>query len=196
MPRLYLIQTGQTTWEVEERFESSNGSPLTDAGLAKAKATGEALAGEAVTAIYASGADPERQTAAVLTCEMKVKVHIQADLHDLDYGLWQGLTAGEVKRRQPKLHRQWLESPASVSSPGGETIHEAQQRLLGALTAILKRQKTGHVGIVVRPRPAALLRCAFTQVALDNLWNVVDYSFTWCTVDIEPDALKDLAQTH
>ena len=189
MARFCIIQTGPTAWETEQRFEPLSGSPLTSAGMQIAGVVATELVTEKIGAIYSCQAEAEAETARLLSVELGVKVHRHEDLHDLDYGFWQGLTAEEIKRRQPKLYKQWRESPASVCPPGGEPLEDAQQRLGQALRAIAKKRKGATVALVVRPLPAALLRCLAAQTEMDRLWEMVDPAFTWCAVDIDVEAI-------
>jgi probable phosphoglycerate mutase len=187
--RFCIIQTGPTAWEAEDRFEPLSGSPLTPAGMQIAGVTACELVTEEISVIYACQAEAETETARLLAAELGVKVHRNEDLHDLDYGLWQGLTADEIKRRQPRLYKQWRESPASVCPPGGEPLEDAQRRLARALKAIAKKRKGSESALVLRPLPAALIRCLATRTEMDRLWEMVDPAFTWCAVDIDVEAI-------
>ena len=189
MTRFCIIQAGPTAWEVEERFEPLSGSPLTSAGRQIVGVTASELVTEDIAAIYACQAEAEAETARLLAAELGAKVHSNEDLHDLDYGLWQGLTAEEIKRRHPKLHKQWRESPVSVCPPGGEPLDDAQRRLVRAMKAIARKRKGATVALVLRPLPAALIRCLAAQMDMDKLWDMVDPAFTWCAMDIDVEAI-------
>ena len=51
------------------------------------------------------------------------------ELRNLDQGLWQGLQIDEIKRRNTKLFRQWIEDPRTICPPQGETIEDALERV-------------------------------------------------------------------
>ena len=189
MAKLCLVQTGQTTWEMDGRIESPNGSPLTEVGLKVAQVIACELVTEEIGVIYASDAEAEQQTAKTLAKELGVKIITDPDLRDMDYGLWQGLTIDEIKRRQPKLYKQWREQPAGACPPGGERPEDARRRLAKAVKAIVKRQKRKYVAVVARPLVIGLLRCLLTQTDLSKLWQVVDPTFTWCSCDMDDTAL-------
>jgi len=155
---IYVIQTGRTEWEAAERIESANGSPLTPEGERTAGCVATELTAEGIRAVYAAEADAEQQTAKIIAKALRAKVHRSAGLRDLDFGLWQGLTHAEIRRRQPKLYRLWTESPGEVVPPGGEPTAEAADRLTGALKAIAKKQKGAPAAVVVRPMIAEILR--------------------------------------
>jgi len=179
MPTLYVIQTGRTTWEDRARVESAAGAPLTDQGAQRVEDIAKELRNRKIGVIYASEGEAERQTAMLAAKTLGLKIRTETNLRELDYGLWQGLTIEEIKRRQPKRYRQWMESPASVCPPGGETLSEAQQRLRRAVKEILKRQKAVSLLLVLRPVMVGLLRCLLTGEEIDTLWSHVDSGLTW-----------------
>ena len=178
MSKLYVLQTGQTTWEAQERIESAGGAPLTDQGLEEVAASAQSLREAGIGVLYAAG-EAERETAECVAREVGVKVRFEDDLRELDYGLWQGLTFEEVRRRHPKLYRQWAEAPASVRPPGGETLAEARERLRSVLREIVKRHKGGAALVVLRPVMRALVACLAQGTDLEDLWHRVERKSPW-----------------
>jgi broad specificity phosphatase PhoE len=97
----------------------------------------------------------------------------------LDFGLWQGLTMDEIKHRQPKLHKQWLESPSGVRPPGGETLEETQQRICRTVREILKKSKAPSPVIVLRPVALGVLQCHLESIPLDAIWQREAKDLAW-----------------
>ncbi len=192
MPRMYVIQTGRTTWDDQTRVESAPGAPLTASGRRDVQDAAKELASHTISIIYASSGQAEQQTARLVADALGAKVRTQNDLRELDYGLWQGLTQEEIKRRQPRLFRQWSEAPASVRPPGGETLHEAQRRLRKAMKEILKRHRNGGALVVLRPLALGLVKCLVRQDAIESLWRNVDGACCW---DVFEADMKDLDES-
>jgi len=191
MSKLFVVQTGQTIWEVQDRIESVPGAPLTEDGADSVGRAADELAacGSAIRAIYACDGESERQTATLVAQALGTKVRTEPELRELDYGLWQGLTREELKRRQPKMYRQWAEAPSSVRPPGGETLEEALDRLRSALRSILKRHKDDAAVLVLRPVAVGLLRCLVTHDPVEQIWTHVDNEFTWGSYEIDSMSL-------
>ncbi len=190
MARVYLIQTGKTDWQEQSRLEPLSGSPLSSRGKEQVASVAGELSGQDLGTIYASRGEPERQTAKMLAkkcCVQKRKTDEQ--LHELDYGLWQGLTVDEFRHRQPSAYRQWTKAPISICPPKGETIVNAQKRLRDALQSLLKRNKKGALTIVLRPLAFNLLRCSLQNEGIENLWEHMDPEQGWASFDLEKDAL-------
>lgn len=194
MAKVYIVRTGQTTWETQERVESTAGAPLTPQGERTVQATAERLTKERIGAIYTGTAEPELQTAKLLAKVLDLKVRKNQDLREIDYGLWQGLTLEEIKRRQPKVLKQWNDDPSSVRPPGGETIQEARERLIAALREIIKRRKNDPSLFVLRPIAAALVRCTFEVGRIESMWNYVAPDFNWCMYELDADLLERVVE--
>jgi len=191
MGKMFVIQTGRTTWDDQTRVESVPGAPLTALAEGAVREAARELLAEAISIVYACEGQAERQTAGLIAEALGVKIRIDNELRELDYGLWQGLTREEIKRRQPKLYRQWTESPASVRPPGGETLQEAHQRLRKAMKGILKRHRTGGALIVLRPLARALTRCL---VGGNGIESIRQNAYEPCTWDVFEADLKDLEE--
>ena len=185
MARMYLIQTGRTVWDEQTRIESAPGAPLAESGLRDVQEAAGELATLSITTIYASGGQAEQETAGALARALGAKVRTHKELRELDYGLWQGLTEEEIRRRQPKLFRQWGEAPSSVRPPGGETLLEALERLQRAVRDIVRRHRNGNALIVLRPVARGLLKCLTNGGAVEAIWRHVDG--TCRAEDIEVD---------
>ena len=187
MTKIFVVQTGQTIWEAQDRIESLPGAPLTEVGVSNVQRVAGELAscGSDISAVYACDGESERETASVIAQALGMKVRTEPELHELDYGLWQGLTRDELKRRQPKMVRQWADAPSSVRPPGGETLDEAQIRLCAVIKGILKRHRDGAVLFVLRPVAVGLLRCLVTNDPVAQIWSHVDNEFTWGSYEMD-----------
>jgi broad specificity phosphatase PhoE len=186
MAKMYVIQTGRTVWDEQTRVESAPGAPLTQEGQQDVQEAARELAAHAaITTIYASDGQAEQQTAHLIARTLGAKVRTSRGLREIDYGLWQGLTQEQIKRRQPRLFRQWIDSPATVRPPGGESLDEVQQRLCKAVRGILKRHRNGQALVVLRPVALGLLKCLVRRDRIESLWQNVQRCCLWDV--LEPD---------
>ena len=185
MAKLYVIKTGQTTFEEQSRVESAAGAPLSEQGIRDVQAAAKELASQKIGAIYAASGEAEQQTADLVGEVLGVKVRTDLNLREIDYGLWQGLRLKEIRHRQPKVYRQWAEAPTTVCPPGGETLAEAEQRIRKGLASIIKRHK-GHLPLLVlRPVVLGLVRCILEKKSPEGLWEHAAPSFTWCSYETD-----------
>jgi len=189
--QLYVVQTGETIWEVQQRMDSLAGVPLSKGGRESIERVAVELGPHKTTAVFASTGEAEKETADLLAKELGVKVRTDPRLDGVDLGLWQGLTISDIKHRQPKLYKQWTEAPSGIRPPGGESLLEAQQRLREAVREIVKKSKKKSDApiIVLRPIALGVLRCRLEKAELDDVWNFVGREFTWKNYDVHE---KDL----
>lgn len=69
-------------------------------------------------------------------------------LRELHFGLWDGLHFEKVSARDPRLSRQYWETPGDVQAPGGESWNEASERVHATVTRINHRYPDAHVVVV------------------------------------------------
>ena len=189
MGKVYVIQTGQTALEAQSRIDAVAGSPLTDGGIQAVRHCAAQLRELGVSDVIAGSGEAERHSAKLAAKELGAKVRTEQGLRELDFGLWQGLTVEEIRKRQPKLYRDWLESPTSVRPPGGETLEEARGRLRAALKQILKRYRNSVPLLVLPPVMRGLMECVARDLQTDAIWQNVETEFAWADYEINGNGL-------
>jgi probable phosphoglycerate mutase len=101
--RLILVRHGETGWNLVERFRGRADVPLNAAGLAQAKATARRIARTwRPAAVVASPLSRAVQTGEAIAQQCGLAVEPRAELIDIDYGQWQGLTPGQVRDQWPE----------------------------------------------------------------------------------------------
>jgi hypothetical protein len=76
----------------------------------------------------------------------------------------------DVKSKQPRVYKQWVEHPETVCPPEGEPLSAAEERLQDALERIQKKHKSGTVALVLTEPLASLLCHVVRHDDLGNLW--------------------------
>jgi probable phosphoglycerate mutase len=156
MLELLLVRPGTTDFDLEERILGTLDVPLSkEADPEIAKMVRE-FSGQSIDAVYASPSQSSVQTAEHIGNVLSMKSKTLSRLINLNMGLWQGMLVEEVKRKQPKVFKQWLSQPTTICPPEGEMLQTAQQRVEAALAKIFKKHKDGKV-IIVAPEPLASL---------------------------------------
>ena len=148
---ILLIRHGETEWNLERRFQGRLDAPLTERGIAQARAVGRLIASlpdAASVRIAASPLGRARRTAQII-CEHLVsapELVIDARLSEISVGSWDGLTYRDLALRYPGIfdgagrHDWYFHSPdgdtyEAFAARIGEWLHEAAEtRLLVAVT--------------------------------------------------------------
>jgi len=124
------------------------GVPLSETGRAQAARLGAALASEPIDRIVHSPLDRTSETAAAIAAARgsAVPVAAAAGLIEIDLGDWTGRSWQDFG--DDPAWRDWNERRGSARIPGGETMGEAQARIVGCLAA-LAREADGRTVAVV-----------------------------------------------
>lgn len=150
----WVARPGETEFDGPSRIQGSLDLPLTDRGQQQVAQLAEALRGETIDVIYASPTEPAATTAAQLGEAMGVPVKVVDGLANLHLGLWQGLLADDIRRKQPRVFKQWEDHPETICAPEGEECEEALDRVTESLRKPLKRDEAF---LIVAPEPIATL---------------------------------------
>lgn len=148
--KVILVSPGQTDWSAQERLQGVLDIPLNAEGEAAVEKLAASLGTEGVKTVYCPTSLDGRQTATIIGRMTKAKVCARKELNEADPGLWQGLTAEELKRRHPHVYSRWIKSPASVHPPHGEEFTMIFGRVKMIL-AELRRHKKDEVVVCVVP---------------------------------------------
>lgn len=135
--RLLLVRHGSTVLSAEDRFAGSSDVDLSDEGRRQARALGERLAQEKITAAYASPMKRTRETAALVVEPHRIDVRVAEGLREIDHGRWESLTRKEVEAKYHDEYAAWEEDPFTFAPDGGENGLSVMARALPALRAIV-----------------------------------------------------------
>jgi broad specificity phosphatase PhoE len=120
------------------------GVPLSDAGRSQASALARALTGERIDRIECSPLDRTRETAAIVAAAHHLPAPTPVGaLVEIDMGDWTGAAFGSL-HGDPDWDR-WNAERATARIPGGETMAEAQARIVGHMTALAGTEPDGAV---------------------------------------------------
>jgi len=145
--RLILVRHGETAWNREPRFQGWIDIALCEEGRVQAEKVAQALAAQTVAAVYSSPLARARETAEILAKPHRVSVVADEAFREMSFGVWEGLTAGEVMAQFPDAHRAWRAEPHTVRFPGGEDLATAAARARAGVERL--REAHGDDTVVV-----------------------------------------------
>lgn len=135
--RIHLFRHGQTVMNVEHRFRGLLDVPLSETGRAEAWSAARSLLDSGVSTVYTSPLQRARDVAEAITITNALPpARDLADLLNLDYGLWEGLTREECAAADPDAWAAYAEDPEHAACPGGERLSAAANRIVSALRTI------------------------------------------------------------
>ena len=115
-------------------------------GRAQAAALAVRLQREPIAAVYASPLERARETAQPLAEGLRLDVQIRDALNEIDVGAWSGRTFDDL-RDDPHWTR-WNTARNVTRPPGGETMLEAQVRIVSAIERLCAAHPEQSVALV------------------------------------------------
>ncbi|OFW61743.1 MAG: hypothetical protein A2133_06335 [Actinobacteria bacterium RBG_16_64_13] len=172
--RVYLIRHGETEGNAAGHFLGSTDLPLNPRGMGQVRRLAELLpaglfAPGAGTWCVASPLLRAQQTAEAVAGCRGLAIDTDADLREIDFGAWEGLTAGEIEVRSPGALDQWASPTGGTTFPEGESLGDFERRVARVRDRILGQQAEAalvfaHGGVV------RALSCALLGLGRESFW--------------------------
>jgi len=166
---VYLVASGPTVWQRDERLQGNTDLPLSPEGTDRvAEAAAHQPLPDELRVVYTAPDEASRQTAAALAAEAHARVRPIEELEEMDLGLWQGMRQSELADRYAKAFGQWQTEPASVAIPQGESLQDAADRVRKVFDRLLDRHGDEPFAVVLRPILFGLARRYLRGESLDK----------------------------
>ncbi|MFS4090969.1 histidine phosphatase family protein [Streptomyces sp. AF1A] len=148
MGDLLLVRHGETEWSRSGQHTSWTDLPLTGHGEEQAKSLAPLLAGRAYALVLSSPLSRALRTAELAGLP---GVAPDPDLHEWDYGGYEGITSAEIHRTRPGWDL-WTDGvPPGPEGHPGESPAEVgarADRVLARVGAVLADERAGDVVLV------------------------------------------------
>ncbi len=184
MSQIVLIRPCSTDFDEQGRIQGTLDIPLNAQGSAGAQQLAEQLRPLNISLIYSSPCQSAWQTASAVGEALDVKVKKVDSWQNVDHGLWQGMLVDDIRRKHPKVFRQWQEQPENICPPEGETLGDALQRARAALEKLIRKQKSGAVALVVPEPLAGIVRSLLVQGQIGECCKRKTSCGSWEVVDL------------
>lgn len=146
MTLLLLIRHGTNDWVHGRLAGWTPGVHLNDEGRRQAGALAERLAFLPLDAIYASPLDRTVETAQAIAGPRGMPLRLVESLGEVKYGEWQGAELKELYKHELWPGVQFY--PSGTRFPGGETLGEAQMRMVATLDGLRAQHPSGIIAVV------------------------------------------------
>lgn len=141
--RICLVRHGETEWNAERRLQGQIDIALNPIGLRQARAAGAWLRREAgIAALYASDLKRAWVTAECIAEALGLAPRPAPELRERCYGIFQGLTYDEAKRKYPETYAAFERRDPDCDFEIGETL----KAMFTRVTARLQTLAAAHAG--------------------------------------------------
>jgi broad specificity phosphatase PhoE len=162
---LYLLRHGQTALSREDVFCGSGLDPeLTSEGVEMAQAFFQAYRDLPLRAVYSSSLRRSIITAEPLCNSLRMDLQVRAELNEIGYGKWEGLTKAKVDQEYHDDYLNWLADPAWHAPTGGELAVAIARRALRVIEEIQQQFADGNVLVVSHKATIRIMLCSLLGI--------------------------------
>jgi broad specificity phosphatase PhoE len=166
MTHFILTRHGESVWHAENRYAGSSDIDLTPRGYKES----EMLACWAQTAdldaIWVSPLSRAQETAMPTAQITGLKLHIDARLRELDFGIAEGKTAAEMEIEHHDVLKAFQADPIANPFPEGENPNAAADRSIACLREAAQIDPDGRILVVMHNTLLRLTLCRLIDIPL------------------------------
>ncbi|HEX3175765.1 MAG TPA: histidine phosphatase family protein [Methylomirabilota bacterium] len=166
---IYLLRHGEVILAETRRFIGHLDVPLSARGRAQCAAQARRLAGVPLARLYSSDLERARHSGDIIGAPHGLRPIVLPALREMAMGRWEGLTADEIRAREPERFREWMASVGVFPFPGGESVPQLVARAGAALDTIVSEAAARPIAIVAHGGTNRALLCRLLGVPLCRL---------------------------
>lgn len=175
--KLYIVRHGETEWNVIKRFQGQLNTPLTEKGMEKLRKTGKKLENVLFDEVYTSELGRTVASAEIILNEnrgyknKKRELQKLAELNEVYFGVWQGLTYEEVFLKYPEEGNNYFYNVKNYKAENveAEKLEDALERFLKGINKILDRHESGNILVVTH---GTVFEMFMNYVANDSIFDI------------------------
>ncbi len=118
---LYFVRHGESAHNAEGRIQGQSDVPLSELGRRQSQAAADALADQAIDALYSSPLRRAMETAEPFAARTGIRIVTDPRLMEIDAGVFQDCLRSELPKRYPEEYHRWLSGDPDFTIPGGES---------------------------------------------------------------------------
>lgn len=175
--KLYIVRHGETEWNVIKRFQGQLNTPLTEKGMEKLRKTGKKLENVLFDEVYTSELGRTVASAEIILNEnrgyknKKRELKKLAELNEVYFGVWQGLTYEEVFLKYPEEGNNYFYNVKNYNAENveAENLKDALERFLKGINKILDSHESGNILVVTH---GTVFEMFMNYVANDSIFDI------------------------
>ncbi len=166
---IYLLRHGAVVLAETRRFIGHLDAPLSPQGERESRAQAARLASVDLAAVFTSDLARARRTGEIVGAPHGLAPVALPALREMAMGRWEGLTAEEIRRREPDAFAGWMTRIGEFPFPEGESVPDLLARAWPAFEAIVAAHEGRAVAVVAHGGTNRAILCAALGLPLDRL---------------------------
>jgi broad specificity phosphatase PhoE len=190
---IHLLRHGEVTDAETRRFIGHLDVPLSGHGERQCAAQAAVLRRLELAAVFSSDLARARRSAEIIAAPHGLTPVERAALREMSMGRWDGLTADEIRQREPDAFAEWMARVGEFPFPEGESVPDLLARAWPAFASICAEFAGRAVAIVAHGGTNRALLCRALGLPLGRLLGFgQDYGAVSLLVGPEPWQLRRL----
>ena len=166
---IYLLRHGAVHGAETRRFIGHLDVPLSAIGERQCAAQAERLRHVALAAVFSSDLTRSRRSAEIIGAPHGLVPTVVPALREMAMGRWDGLTAEEIRVREPAAFADWMARVGEFPFPEGESVPDLVARAVPAFEAITMAHAGRTIAIVAHGGTNRALLCHLFGLPLGRL---------------------------
>ena len=128
--RLILIRHGEPQPEAKGKCYGRHDIALSDIGRKQIQDKLHLIGPLSFAALYSSPLKRALESAAIIGTYLGLNPIVRAELEEINFGRFEGLTYDKIQKLYPAEFKLWMERPCEIEFPEGESFAEVKARVL------------------------------------------------------------------
>ncbi|MBB5335020.1 alpha-ribazole phosphatase [Pectinatus brassicae] len=172
LTKIILIRHGQTTWNIEGRFQGQSDVELMPEGIEQAQKLADSFPLTTLDAVYCSDLKRTRCTAKIIADKFNLPLNTTAQLREMNFGKWEGMFFDDINKKWPNAINNFFADPLSITIPDGETFSQVQNRAIDAIDNIISNNSGNTIAIVAHGAINRTILSYAANIPFNHIWSV------------------------
>jgi len=174
--RVYLMRHGEVANGGEKRYNGHIDVDITAAGVLQMHRLAGMLADKPVTAVYSSDLIRSVKGAEIIAKRLDCSSTPLRQLRERSVGVWEGLTAEEIKERFPEEFQRWRADLLNYRPMGGECVTDVADRIIPEYERLVSAHPDQEIAMLLHGGVNRVILAHVLGLDLNNLFRL-DQSF-------------------
>lgn len=170
MTRIFLVRHGEVAGNAGDKpaFVGWSDLPLNSRGERQAELVARYLELEKVDAVYASDLQRAKNTAEAIAQKHNLPVRVDADLREVNYGAWEGLSESDLLAEYSAQWSARQNDPWNVAAVEGESYEQMWNRFLPKWHQLVENHAGETAVLVAHNGLIRMLLCFLLGAPFEN----------------------------
>ncbi len=173
---VYLMRHGEVANDGQKRYNGHIDVDITAAGVEQMHRLAGLLAEKPIVAVYSSDLIRSVKGADIIAARLNILPTPLRQLRERSVGVWEGLTAEEIRVRFPEEFRLWRADLLNYRPSGGECLTDVRDRIIPEYDRLVAAHRGREIAMLLHGGVNRVILAHVLGLDLNNLFRL-DQSF-------------------